>query len=592
MDTRSLPSDRPSTFEPGDVPFVGWSRAALEFRVKAAAMAPQGFRPLIIGDPGVGKRTMARSWLRVSGRGKGEWPIIDLDTWREELPDRCIAVTTKRPPSNRPCFLLGSGAWGYAPQRSPGEPTLPADLMQRFAITLYVPPLHGHREIDILAFLDYWTQAPSNSSRVRYRAIDAAIVLQMLFDNDWPANLEGISRALRHSSRLIFHAEGGWHAGRQAKYEVDCLRDRWAEQGWIAPPTSLQANPTAAWPVKWLGGEVDIPVGAMADFAVRLYLRFCQLSPPGPATTPPRGPDPRELLGLQSLEWFGPTLTAVQFRGLSPESFVREVVLPGARTLPDDWEGEAARLLDLVVRGSIFGTDVPALQAGLAINPIAVARASTPPDRVNSADLTPHRFVVESDNYSIEFHGPQGVEKGTFPCNGYLGLSYFRHLIGCRGEAAGLDPESLERLAGRGALPQVPRHEDASAGEGFVVRPTHQPVLDDQAKAEYKKRLEDNRIELWHAERDQDLAEMQRLEEEYRSIVSELNGAFYGRHPKDLDKAAKEARDRVRKAMEDVRKRLIVKQMPQLAKYLKEVTIYQDGRWSYRPPRPEREWQT
>ena len=305
MDTRSSRSDRPSTLKPGDVPFLGWSRAAHEFRVKAAVMAPQGFRPLIIGDPGVGKRTMAKSWLRVSGRGKGEWPIIDLDTWREELPDRCIAVTTKRPPSNRPCFLLESGAWGYAPQRPPGEPTLSADLMQRFAITLYVPPLHGHREIDILAFLDYWTWVPSNSSRVRYKAIDAALVLRMLFDNDWPANLEGISRALRHSSRLIFHAEGGWHGGRRAKYEVDCLRDRWAEQGWIAPPTSLQANPTAAWPVKWLWGEADIPVGAMADFAVRLYLRFCQLSPPDPAATSPRGRDPRELLGPQSLEGFG-----------------------------------------------------------------------------------------------------------------------------------------------------------------------------------------------------------------------------------------------------------------------------------------------
>ena len=166
----------------------------------------------------------------------------DLDTWREELPDRCIAVTTKRPPPNRPCFLLESGTWGYAPQRPPGEPTLPADLMQRFAITLYVPPLHGHREIDILAFLDYWTRVPSNSSRVQYRAMDAALVLHMLFDNDWPANLEGISRALRQSSRLLFHAEGGWPAGRRAKYEVDCPRLCWGEQGRM--PRRLLCRPT------------------------------------------------------------------------------------------------------------------------------------------------------------------------------------------------------------------------------------------------------------------------------------------------------------------------------------------------------------
>ena len=458
---------------------------------------------------------------------------------------------------------------------------------------LYVPPLHGHREIDILAFLDYWTRDPSNSSRVRYKAIDAALVLQMLFDNDWPANLEGVSRALRHSSRLIFHAEGGWHAGRQAKYEVDCLRDRWAEQGWIAPPTSLQANPTAAWPVKWLWGEADIPVGAMADFAVRLYLRFCQLSPPGPAATSPGGRDPRELLRLQGLEGSGPTLTAVQFRGLSPESFVRELVLPDAWTRPDDRAGEAARLLDLVVSGSILGTNVPALQAGLAINPVAVVRASAPPDRVNSADLPPHRFVVESDNYSIEFHGRQGVEKGTFPCNGYLGLSYFRHLIASRGEAAGLDPKSLEHLAGHGCAPSSPKAR-GRVGRGGVRGPA-------DASARARRRGEGGSIrrgskitecELWRAERDQDLAEMQRLEEEYRSIMSELDEAFHGQHSKDLDNAAKEARDRVRKAMGDVRKRLAGKQMPQLAKHLKEAMIYQDGRWSYRPPRPEREWQT
>ena len=153
----------------------------------------------------------------------------------------------------------------------------------------------------------------------------------------------------------------------------------------------------------------------MADFAVRLYLRFCQLAPPGPAATPPRGPDPRELLRFQGVEWPGPTLTAVQFLGLSPESFVREVVLPGAGTGPDDREGEAARLLDLVVRGSILGTDVPALQAGLAINPAAVARAFAPPDRVNSADLPPHRFVVESDSYCHRIPRTPGGREGDLP---------------------------------------------------------------------------------------------------------------------------------------------------------------------------------
>ena len=209
MDTRSSRSDRPSTFEPGGVPFVGWSRVAYEFRVKAAEMAPGGFlRPLIIGDPGVGKKTMARAWLRVAGQGEGEWPIVDLDTWRDAMPDRCIAVTTRRPPSSRPCFLLESGTWGdLRPERPPDEPTLPADLMQRFAITLYVPPLYGHREIDILAFLGLLERRFEARILygIRYRKIDAALVHRMLFEDDWPANLEGISRVLRRIRHFDSH---------------------------------------------------------------------------------------------------------------------------------------------------------------------------------------------------------------------------------------------------------------------------------------------------------------------------------------------------------------------------------------------------
>jgi hypothetical protein len=141
---------------------------------------------------------MARAWRRVARRGKGEWPIIDLDTRRRALPDRCIVVTTKRPPSDRPCFLLESGAWGDAPQRPPGEPALPADLMQRFAITMYMPPIHRHREIDALAFLHYCCWVRIRSAGVIYRRIDAGLIHHILFKNDWPANLEGLSRALKH----------------------------------------------------------------------------------------------------------------------------------------------------------------------------------------------------------------------------------------------------------------------------------------------------------------------------------------------------------------------------------------------------------
>jgi transcriptional regulator with AAA-type ATPase domain len=184
---------------PADVPFLGWSRAALEFRRKVAEMAPGGFfRPLIVGDPGVGKRTMARAWLHVSGKSAEERPIVNLDTQGDELPERCIAFTTRRPPPGRPYFQLHTGTWDETDGSVPAPGTLPADLMQRFAITMYMPPIHRHREIDALAFLHYCCWVRIRSAGVIYRRIDAGLIHHILFKNDWPANLEGLSRALKH----------------------------------------------------------------------------------------------------------------------------------------------------------------------------------------------------------------------------------------------------------------------------------------------------------------------------------------------------------------------------------------------------------
>ena len=186
--------------------------------------------------------------------------------------------------------------------------------------------------------------------------------------------------------------------------------------------------------MKWLWGKGDIPVGAMADLAVRLYLRLCQLSPPGSVATHLRGPDPRELLSPQNLEGPGPTLTALQFLGLSPESFVREVVLPGVGINSEAREGQVARFLDLVTRGSIFGTDVPALQAGLAIDPVAVARMFAPSGQLGprrspaipvmapepipaaSGHLLPHRFCIEDGIFRIVFQTARaGPRTGDSP---------------------------------------------------------------------------------------------------------------------------------------------------------------------------------
>jgi hypothetical protein len=661
MDTRSSQSDRPSTLESGDVPFVGWSRVAHEFRVKAAEMAPGGFlRPLIIGDPGVGKKTMARAWLRVAGRGEEEWPIVDLDTWRDAMPDRCIAVTTRRPPSSRPCFLLESGTWGNAPQRPPDEPTLPADLMQRFAITLYVPPLYGHREIDILAFLDYWTKVQIQDYGIRYWKIDAALVHRMLFEDDWPANLEGISRALRRIRHSDFHNHNIECNIVNNIREINVLKDRMAHLGWFAPPNAETRQPGAR-PVKWLWGKGDIPVGAMADLAVRLYLRLCQLSPPGSVATHLRGPDPRELLSPQNLEGPGPTLTALQFLGLSPESFVREVVLPGVGINSEAREGQVARFLDLVTRGSIFGTDVPTLQAGLAIDPVAVARMFAPSGQLGprrspaipvmapepipaaSGHLLPHRFCIEDGIFRVVFQTAEGrTENGRFPCEGNLGLAYYRHLI--QHPEKGFSAIELAREVGRKDAPPEQRHERATAGEGYGSGTSYDPVLDKEGKQklaqgrdviareleEARRKGDRGRIveletkqkfinaelkgaihirkeddldelgrqlravdqELEEARRDGDFLVIQELEADRRSIVAKVAKIVHGHKDKNLDKSAKQARDSIRKAMGDARTKLIRRGLRGLALYLEEAVRYKDGSWTYRPSKSSRDWLT
>ena len=393
--------------------------------------------------------------------------------------------------------------------------TLPADLMQRFAITLYVPPLHGHREIDILAFMDYWIKVQIRKYRIRYRKIDAALVHRLLFEDDWPANLEGVSRMLR----LIGHGDV-YHRAKLCNdiddiREIDGIREfgvlkaHAAYRGWFGPPNAETRRPGARL-VEWLWGKGDIPVGAIADLAVRLYLRLCRFSSPDSAQTHLRGPDPCALVLLENLEGPGPTLTALQFLGLSPESFVREAILPGVGiNSAEAREGQVARFVDLVTdlvtRGSILGTDVPALQAGLAIDPVAVARMLAPSGQLEprrspvipimapepipaaSGHLLPHRFVVESDNYSIEFHGPQGVEKGTFPRFGNLGLAYYRHLI--QHPDKEFKPLELYGEVKRKYVSSDQQRERDAAGEGYSCGTSYQPVLDKKTKQESFERL-------------------------------------------------------------------------------------------------------
>ena len=359
---------------PGDVPFLGWSRAALEFRRKVAEMASGGFfRPLIIGDAGVGKRTMAYVWRRVSGLGPEERPIIDLDTWGDVIPRGCIAITARSTPPGQPCFRLDTGTWGEAG----GAWTLPADLMQRFAITMHMPPLHGQREIDALAYLDFCIKVRFPSHRLYYRRIAADLIHSILFKNDWPANLAGLARALRNLSYADLHDASQAEPEDQPRLSCDTLRDRRPELGWFdrpgvgpGPAEGDGGTPRSAELVAWACGGGDIPADSVPDVAVRLYTRLVQVRlaeavgregpDAGLRPTPPPGDS-----GLPR-----PDLTAEAFLRLTEEQFARQFLLLGGAGRADGGPEEVAVLRDQLRNHPVLGTDFAALQAGLRIDPV------------------------------------------------------------------------------------------------------------------------------------------------------------------------------------------------------------------------------
>ena len=557
---------------PGDVPFLGWSRAALEFRHLAAELAPGGFfRPLIVGDPGVGKRTMAYVWRRVSGKSPEERPIIDLDTWGDAVPHDCIAITARRPPPGRPCFRLDTGTWG----ETGGAGTLPADLMQRFAITMHMPPLHGQRAIDALAYLDFCTKARFPSHRLYYRRIAADLIHSILFENDWPANLAGLARSLRNLS----YAD---QSEDQLRPLCDILRDRRPELGWFdrpgvgpGPHEGDGGTPRPAELVAWACGGDDIPAGWVPDVAVRLYTRLVQVrlaeevNREGPdaglrPTPPPGGSG-------------GPRtdLTAEAFLRLSQEQFARQFLLPGGAGRADGGPEVVAGLRDRLRDHPVLGTDFAALQAGLRIDPVEadlpsyraiavnqVGRSRSTggrtqaggapgrdPQAAGEASEPANRFCVEDSIFHVVFRGTGGgVEEGRFPRGESLGLAYYRHLL--QHPETEFPASRLEREIHRvGGTPDR-RVERATAEDGFTGGSGFDPVLDPEGKRIIETRLGAIALELEKASRKGDRLQIEELEKERRFLRAELDQAVHGLRDQNRETLAEMLRDNERELEE------------------------------------------
>ena len=527
-----------------------------------------------------------------------------------------------------------------------------------FDFAMYMPPLREGREIDVLAFLDYWHRARAARACLHYRKISASLLHRMLFKG-WPNNLDGVYAHLR----MLGHADRSEHAeaGKRANIlEIETLREG-SGHGAIATTGSSEDDPEC----KPKPEDEDLLFQALPDIAVRMYLWSCcqetiKVNMPGEPRT--------NSLESVSLGQFLSGLTAEEFLQLDAEQFIRDHVLPAAPSSLSQRGDRLMLLLHRIKHQCVFGTTFEALKAGLRLDPVQVEarlKRATEPAHVESgraeqtlamADAArstvlqgpepnhrlENRLSIEFGIFHVVFRTADGEsEEGRFPQDKNLGVAYYRHLI--QHPERDFSPGELEREIGRkGTTPD--RQIGPSAGEDRSAGPTHDTILDDQAKREIANRIAMIERDLARAERqgdragvarlekerealdadlrrttrnpkerrlgeirqrlkevEQDLAEaksdgdhlvIEELESEHRSLVAQVAKIVVGGKDKYLDNSSKMARDRVKKAMEQARKRFILDRMQRLAHYLEQAMRYKNGAWSYRPSKSSPSWQT
>ncbi|MDY3555979.1 sigma 54-interacting transcriptional regulator [Gemmata sp. JC717] len=216
-----------------NIPFIGWSVAAQNFRRVVEERAAKPISVLIVGEAGVGKHLMASVWQAISRAGKDKLPIIELDTGVASLPPRCIAISTRPPAHNRTgpkgrggSLITLNAPWHlgedcYAPI-PPGEcetDPLPDSVSSRFSLKLYMPPLQS-RLIDILAVLHALAEHAPAADR---GFVSSSLIHRLFWHSRWVGNVAQLIDYLRARIADVSVAEGadaeheGHHApgGRQ-----------------------------------------------------------------------------------------------------------------------------------------------------------------------------------------------------------------------------------------------------------------------------------------------------------------------------------------------------------------------------------------
>jgi DNA-binding CsgD family transcriptional regulator len=366
---------------PRRLPLIGWSTAAQRFR-ELAESGELGDSVLIVGEPGVGKRTFAEAYkFYFRSRYKESLPIVPIDPRMADIPDRCIATTVHPPAYGRAVAggrraarvgeagarHLDIGKRQPIPDEECGAEPLGDAVVARFAQTWYLPPLR-RRLIDVLALLHFYGCRVFPKEGPSVRAVDSDLIHQLLLDRPWLGNAAGLLGFLRNA------AEGG----------VLRRGDAVAFPPEIGLPKHLGHGRTdwdgsATW-----DGRCEVPFEALPKVGASIFAASFFIRSGDPLAEPLNHPFPH--LGPSRLWATNPYWP----KGVEPDratsdDLIRAMAGPGGTApLPQEFVEELSAF-------SAHGATVESLRSGFAVTPDSVpdellrlilgkkARAARPP---------------------------------------------------------------------------------------------------------------------------------------------------------------------------------------------------------------------
>ena len=212
------------------------------------------------------------------------------------------------------------------------------------------------------------------------------------------------------------------------------------------------------------------------------------------------------------------------------------------------------------------------------------AKAGAVPSPATAAATAPDRFAREGEYWTVSFHGSTSRLKDS------KGLRYIAHLL--RNPDTEIHVLDLATQVEGGQASAVRGGE--SSGESLEAEALGDAgnVLDEAAKAAYKRRLQDLQEELEEAQAFNDPERASRLEEERDALIQQLAGAVgLGGRDRKAASSAERARVSVTKTIKDALRKIAAND-PALGSHLTS-TLKTGTFCSYSPdPRVPTDWQS